>query len=71
MNDEQLVSGSPAELIEKTAHSPVTWMNPGSQSAKAPNSGQPEVEAISHEPSNRGYDEKKNTVCVNQNEVDA
>lgn len=68
MNDEQLVSGSPAEIIEKTALSPVTWMNPGSESAKAPNSGHPYVEASSHEPSNGDRGEIKNTIGVKENE---
>ena len=71
MNDEQLVTSSPAENIEKVALSPVTWINPGSDSVKAPNCGHPNVDASSHEASNAERCEMKSSMGQGENEKDA
>ena len=66
-----MIAGSPAETTDKVQPlSPLTWINPASETVNAPNSGQLNVEESSREPSNMERDDQKDLASA-QNERDA
>lgn len=70
MQSDPVLVGSPAENTEKVPLSPLTWINPASETANAPHSGNPHVEESSREPSNLARGEQKYESSA-QNERDA
>lgn len=70
MQDQQLIDSSPAENTEKGPLSPLTWINPASDAANAPNSGHLNVEESSGERSNLERGDQKDQASA-QNERDA
>lgn len=66
----KLGDSSPAEIMDKGPHSPLTWINPASDTANAQNSGHNQDDSSSREPSNiERVDQKYDTLA--QNERDA
>lgn len=70
MQSDPLLANSPAENTEKVPLSPLTWINPASETANVPHSGNPNVEESSREPSNLERGEQKYESSA-QNERDA
>lgn len=71
MQSDPVLASSPAEITEKVPLSPLTWINPASETANVPHSGNLHVEEqSSREPSNLERGEQKYESSA-QNERDA
>ena len=59
MQDEKPIDSSPAEMMEKVPLSPLTWINPASDTANAQHSGHLNAEESSRDTSNLEREHQK------------
>lgn len=64
MQVDKLLDNSPAENTEKVALSPLTWINPASDTVNAHNSGLPNAEESSREQSHAERSNQKDGVSA-------